>query len=87
MEFSRYSLAMAVTTMVTVLIACTLIWLVVSEPVALATAVNDGDVNSAGEGGRQRPPGRLAGSGALPLNLQRRDRRPWAIFGTRCGCS
>ena len=46
MEFSRYSLAMAVTTMVTVLIACTLIWLVVSEPVALATAVNDGDVTA-----------------------------------------
>jgi len=46
MEFSRYSLAMAITTMVTVLIACTLIWLVVSEPVALATAVNDGDVTA-----------------------------------------
>jgi hypothetical protein len=46
MEFSRYSLAMAITTMVTVLIACTLIWLVVSEPVALATAVTDGDVTA-----------------------------------------
>ena len=46
MELGRYSLAMAITTLVTVLIACTLIWLVVSEPVALATAVNDGDVTA-----------------------------------------
>jgi hypothetical protein len=46
MEFGRYSLAMAITTVVTVLVACTLIWLLVSEPVALATAVNDGDVTA-----------------------------------------
>ena len=46
MELGRYSLAMAITTVVTVLVACTLIWLVVSEPVALATAVNDGDVTA-----------------------------------------
>ena len=46
MELGRYSLAMAITTVVTVLIACTLIWLLVSEPVALATAVNDGDVTA-----------------------------------------
>jgi hypothetical protein len=46
MELGRYSLAMAITTMVIVLVACTLIWLVVSEPVALATAVNDGDVTA-----------------------------------------
>ena len=46
MELGRYSLAIAITAMVTVLIACTLIWLVVSEPVALATAVNDGDVTA-----------------------------------------
>jgi hypothetical protein len=46
MELGRYSLAMAITTVVTVLAACTLIWLLVSEPVALATAVNDGDVTA-----------------------------------------
>jgi hypothetical protein len=46
MELGRYSLAMAVTTVATVLVACTLIWLLVSEPVALATAVNDGDVTA-----------------------------------------
>lgn len=46
MELGRYSLAMAITTVVTVLVACTLIWLLVSEPVALATAVNDGDVTA-----------------------------------------
>jgi hypothetical protein len=46
MELGRYSLAMAITTVVTVLIACTLIWLLVSEPVALATAVNEGDVTA-----------------------------------------
>ena len=46
MDLGRYSLAMAITAVVTALIACTLIWLVVSEPVALATAVNDGDVTA-----------------------------------------
>jgi hypothetical protein len=46
MDLGRYSLAMAITTVVTVVVACTLIWLLVSEPVALATAVNDGDVTA-----------------------------------------
>jgi hypothetical protein len=46
MDLGRYSLAMAITTVVTVLVACMLIWLLVSEPVALATAVNDGDVTA-----------------------------------------
>ena len=46
MDLGRYSLAMAITAVLTVLIACTLIWLVVTEPVALATAVNDGDVTA-----------------------------------------
>ena len=46
MELGRYSLAISITAVITVLIACTLIWLVVSEPVALATAVNDGDVTA-----------------------------------------
>jgi hypothetical protein len=46
MDLGRYSLAMAITTVATVLVACTLIWLVVSEPVALATAVNDGDMTA-----------------------------------------
>jgi hypothetical protein len=46
MDLGRYSLAMAITAVVTALIACTLIWLLVSEPVALATAVNDGDVTA-----------------------------------------
>ena len=46
MELGRYSLAVAITTVVTVLIASALIWLLVSEPVALATAVNDGDVTA-----------------------------------------
>jgi hypothetical protein len=46
MELGRYSLAISITAAITVLIACTLIWLVVSEPVALATAVNDGDVTA-----------------------------------------
>lgn len=47
MDLGRYSLTMAITTVaVTVLVACSLIWLLVSEPVALATAVNDGDVTA-----------------------------------------
>jgi uncharacterized membrane-anchored protein len=44
MELSRYSLAMAVTAALTVLVASMLIWLLVAEPVALATAVNDHDL-------------------------------------------
>jgi hypothetical protein len=46
MDLGRYSLAMAITTVATVLVACTLIWLLVSEPVALATAVNNGDMTA-----------------------------------------
>jgi hypothetical protein len=43
MDLGRYSLAVAITTTVTVLVASMLIWLLFSEPVALATAVGDGD--------------------------------------------
>jgi hypothetical protein len=43
MDLGRYSLAVAITTTVTVLVASMLIWLLISEPVALATAVGDGD--------------------------------------------
>ncbi len=43
MDLGRYSLAVAIATTVTVLLASILIWLLVSEPVALATAVGDGD--------------------------------------------
>jgi len=41
MEMSRYSLAMAIAGSLTVLVASLLVWLVVTEPVALATAIND----------------------------------------------
>jgi uncharacterized membrane-anchored protein len=44
MEISRYSLAMAITGALTVLVASMLIWLLLAEPVALATAVNDHDL-------------------------------------------
>ena len=44
MELSRYSLAMAVTGTLAVLVASMLIWLLLAEPVALATAVNDHDL-------------------------------------------
>jgi hypothetical protein len=46
MELSRYSLAIAVSGALTVLVASMLIWLLLAEPVALATAVNDHDVAS-----------------------------------------
>lgn len=46
MELSRYSLAIAVSGAVTVLVASLLIWLLLAEPVALATAVNDHDVTA-----------------------------------------
>jgi hypothetical protein len=46
MELSRYSLAIAVSGAVTVLVASMLIWLLLAEPVALATAVNDHDLTS-----------------------------------------
>ncbi len=41
MELSRYSIAMGVTGALTVLVASMLVWLLVTEPVALATAVDD----------------------------------------------
>jgi len=46
MELGRYSLAMAIAGTLTVLIASILIWLLVSEPVALATAVGDHDMTA-----------------------------------------
>ena len=44
MEMSRYSLAMALAGTMTVMVASLLVWLVVTEPVALATAVNEHDL-------------------------------------------
>ena len=44
MVLSRYSLAIAVSSALTVLVASMLIWLLLAEPVALATAVNDHDL-------------------------------------------
>ena len=44
MEMTRYSLAMAIAGTVTVLVASLLVWVVVTEPVALATAVNEHDL-------------------------------------------
>jgi uncharacterized membrane-anchored protein len=49
MELTRYSLAVAITAGLTVLVASMLIWLVVSEPVALATAVGDRDLTALAE--------------------------------------
>jgi hypothetical protein len=44
MEMSRYSLAMAIAGSFTLLVASSLVWLVVTEPVALATALNEHDL-------------------------------------------
>ena len=44
MEMSRYSLAMAIAGTTTVVVASLLVWLLLTEPVALATAVNDHDL-------------------------------------------
>jgi hypothetical protein len=49
MELSRYSVAMAVTGTFTVLVASLLVWLLVTEPVALATAVHDQDLTRLAE--------------------------------------
>jgi hypothetical protein len=46
MELSRYSLAVAITATLTVLTASMIIWLLVSEPVALATAVGERDLGA-----------------------------------------
>lgn len=40
MEMTRYSLAMAVAGSMTALVASLLVWLMVTEPVALATALD-----------------------------------------------
>lgn len=44
MELSRYSVAMGVAGMLTVMTASMLVWLLATEPVALATAVDDRDL-------------------------------------------
>jgi hypothetical protein len=44
MEMSRYSLAMAIAGTSTLVAASMLVWLLLTEPVALATAVNDHDL-------------------------------------------
>jgi hypothetical protein len=44
MEMSRYSLAMAIAGTTTLVVASLLVWLLLTEPVALATAVNDHDL-------------------------------------------
>lgn len=44
MEMSRYSLAMALAGTLTLMVASLIVWLVVTEPVALATALNDQDL-------------------------------------------
>ena len=46
MELSRYSLALTITGMLTVLVASMLVWLLLTEPVALATAVSDHDLTA-----------------------------------------
>jgi hypothetical protein len=44
MEMSRYSLAMAIAGTMTLMVASLIVWLVVTEPVALATALNQHDL-------------------------------------------
>jgi len=44
MEMSRYSLAMAIAGTMTLMVASLLVWLVVTEPVALATSLNEHDL-------------------------------------------
>jgi hypothetical protein len=46
MQISRYSVAMAVAVSVTLVVSALLVWLLVTEPVALATAVTTRDVGS-----------------------------------------
>jgi hypothetical protein len=45
MEMSRYSLAMAIAGTMTLMVASLIVWLVVTEPVALATALDQHDLN------------------------------------------
>lgn len=44
MEMSRYSLAMAIAGTTTLVVASLIVWLVVTEPVALATALDQQDL-------------------------------------------
>lgn len=44
MELSRYSLAMAIAGTMTLMVASLIVWLVVTEPVALATALDQQDL-------------------------------------------
>ena len=44
MEMTRYSLAMAIAGTLTLMVASLIVWLVVTEPVALATALNEQDL-------------------------------------------
>ena len=46
MEMSRYTVAIAVTVSVTLVVTALLVWLLVAEPVALATAVDNRDVGA-----------------------------------------
>lgn len=49
MEMSRYSFAMALAGSVTLVVASLLVWLLVTEPVALATAVHEHDLTELAE--------------------------------------
>lgn len=49
MEMTRYSIAMAVAGGATLVIASLLVWLVVTEPVALATAIDQQDLSELAE--------------------------------------
>ena len=44
MEMTRYSLAMAIAGTLTLVVASLIVWLVMTEPVALATALNEQDL-------------------------------------------
>ena len=44
MEMTRYSLAMAIAGTMTLMVASLIVWLLVTEPVALATAFNEHDL-------------------------------------------
>jgi uncharacterized membrane protein required for colicin V production len=46
MEFGRYSLALAITGVTTILVAALLIWVLLTEPVALADALSRSDLSS-----------------------------------------
>ena len=49
MEMSRYSFAMALAGSVTLVVASLLVWLLLTEPVALATAVHEHDLTELAE--------------------------------------